>query len=1130
MCAPKSTRYGSGQVAAAATQDGTAGLMHGAKLDAITQEFQDVFADRPPECPPQRENVGHTIRLVPGATPTYRRMHRLTPAEEAETKKQLADLLARGLIEPSRSPFGAPVLFVQKKDGSLRMCIDYRALNKVTVRDRYPLPRIDDLMDKLTGCTVFSSLDLQSGYHQIRITEQDVPKTAFLTPMGQYQFKVLCFGLSNAPATFQRVMNEIFQPYIGKFVLVYLDDILIMSRTPEEHEHHLRLVLQKLREHKLYAKLSKCDFNRAELKFLGHIVGKHGVAVDPDKIATIANWPVPKTVKELQSFLGLANYFRRFVKHYSTVVAPLTDLVAGKNAAAYTWSQWKEPELQAFHAIKAALSTAPVLALPDMSQPFEVHADASVKGTGGVLMQNGRVIAYTSQKFNKAEFNYTTTEQELLGLVRALKVWRCYLEGAEVRLLTDHHPLTFLQTQPNLSRRQARWVEFLSRFHFDIDYKPGKTNIADPISRNPNLTREAETTAPAEPEVPVAVARVAGIRALAGATGGICVTLTRAQARMAAGGAEGQRPPQPTTRAEQPRGGVSEQPQQPPPPRRGTRKRKQPEQAGGVAQNPSNDAPASKRGPQVHVNGNDADDDTTGMSDSDSEVDDSEMRNMDSDISQRNTLLHRIREAYKADPMFADLGFTRHMELDSTTGIWRLSGRVVIPNSKELRDLVILECHDARMACHFGISKTLHLVSRHFWWPRLRADVEHYVRHCDDCQRNKPRTRRKSGKLQPLYMPGRRWESVTMDMIVKLPRTVNDYDSILVFVDRLSKMVHLVACRESMNAEEFAQHFVSTVVRQHGLPLHIVSDRGPQFNNKFWQHVCRRLGIQRGLSSAFHPETDGQTERVNRVIEEALRHYVKADHTDWDTLLPMVEFAINNAWHESIQNTPFFVNYGQHPLIPLGLCLPRDVPHAYDFVQHMEKVVRDAKRCMQAAQQRMKQREDEHRSEVVYKPGDLVLLSTKNLHKKESGECRKLKPRWMGPFEVAHMVGPVAVQLQLPDSWTRIHNVFHVSLVTPYHSDPSRQRQLRTPPPPLQWLDGEPLYEVEQLLDHKWVKVGRGKQLRFLVRWAGYSREHDTWEPRANLLTCNELIRDYKRSHGLSLSASDFSDADSDSE
>ena len=337
-----------------------------------------------------------------------------------EVEKQVSKLLKNGLIEPSSSPYGAPILFVAKKDGSLRMCIDYRGLNKITIKNKYPLPRTDQLLDALSGAKVFSSLDLQSGYHQIRIPDEDVPKTAFRTPFGHYQFKVLSFGLTNAPATFQATMNDIFRPYLNKFVVVYIDDILVFSKTHQEHLQHLRLVLQVLRDNDFKIKLSKCDFERPEVKFLGHIVGQHGVKVDTDKVAVVQNWPTPTNMRAVRSFLGLAQYFRRFIENFSKIAAPLTHLT--KKDTPFRWDDNCE---QAFNHLKHALTHAPVPALPDFSRHFEVICDASVEGIGAVLTQEGRPLAYESRKLQPAEVRYTTGEQELLAIVHALKIWRC---------------------------------------------------------------------------------------------------------------------------------------------------------------------------------------------------------------------------------------------------------------------------------------------------------------------------------------------------------------------------------------------------------------------------------------------------------------------------------------------------------------------------------------------------------------------------------------------------------------------------------------------------------------------------------------------------------------------------------
>ncbi|KAJ9505148.1 hypothetical protein QJQ45_012840 [Haematococcus lacustris] len=705
-------------------------------LNALLDEYADVFApitSLPPERP-----VGHAIPLVPDARPSVVPQYRMSQDEHAELKKQVQDLLAKGMIEPSSSPFAAPILFVKKKSGELRMCLDYRQLNKITIRDQYPLPRIDDLFDKLSGCTVFSSLDLQAGYNQIRITPEDVPKTAFRTPDGHYQFKVLSFGLFNAPATFQRVMNDAFAPVLNQCALVYLDDILVMSKSVDEHLKHLRKVFDLLRLNKLFAKQSKCEFMRTTLKFLGHVIFAGAIAVDPEKIKSISSWPVPQSLQQLQSFLGV----------------------------------------------------------------------------GAVLMQDGYPLAYLSKKLSSAERNYTTGEQELLALITACKEWRCYLEGVPFTLFTDHKPLTALPTQKVLSRRQARWMEFLSRFTFDLQYLPGDANPADPLSRIPAGPQDCAM---------------------------VCVVTTRRQAKQSLERGEvrvaqalPQVPPVGTPSnaptavdALAPRPTVSDNPV-------AAHHSRLPELEAPSAADTSVHYPAAPAHP----------------------------------LELADHLVH----GYRLDPAFTAEADLSGMYMDDH-GLWRRTGKgtVMVPNDPELREYILHEMHDAAYAGHVGITKTLERLSRVFYWDTMRADVRHYVTTCDACQRDKSSTLKPGGLLNPLSIPDYRWESVSMDLITKLPSASHGFDAICVFVDRLSKMVHFVPCKESMNAKGFARLFVDNVFKLHGLPKDMVSDRGPHFHNTFWHHVQKLLGMRGSLSSSYHPQSDGQTERYNRVLEEMLR-------------------------------------------------------------------------------------------------------------------------------------------------------------------------------------------------------------------------------------------------------------------
>jgi hypothetical protein len=403
----------------------------------------------------------------------------MPPAELAELKKQLQELLDKGFIRPSTSSWGCPALFVKKKDESLRLCIDYRPLNAVTIKNKYPLPHIDVLFDQLVGAKVFYKIDLRSGYHQIKIRASDIPKTTFSTRYGLYEFLVMSFGLTNAPAYFMYLMNSVFMSELDKFVVVFIDDILVYSKNEEEYDGHLHVVLQRLREHHLYAKLSECDFWLKEIKFLGHTISQAGIAIDPDKVQEVMNLKLPMTVRQIQSFLGLAGYYRRFIPDFSRIAKPITELL--KKEAKFVWSQKCE---DAFHALRQHLTTSPVLAQPDSSKPFDVYCDASSTGLGCVLMQDNRVIAYASRALMPHEQNYPTHDLELAIVVHALKIWRHYLMGTHCNIFTDHKSLKYIFTQADLNMRQRRWLELIKDYDLEVHYHLGKANVvADALSR-----------------------------------------------------------------------------------------------------------------------------------------------------------------------------------------------------------------------------------------------------------------------------------------------------------------------------------------------------------------------------------------------------------------------------------------------------------------------------------------------------------------------------------------------------------------------------------------------------------------------------------------------------------------------
>ena len=1016
-------------------------------VQAVLRRHWDRFSENN-GLPPMRE-VAHTIPLEPGAKPPWRPMFRLSPAELAEVEKQVKGLLSQGLIQPSTSPFGAPILFVGKKDGTLRMCVDYRALNKVTQKNKYPLPRIDQLIDQLRDAKVLSSLDLQSGYHQIRVTPEDVPKTAFRTHLGHFEFRVLSFGLTNAPATFQAMMNKIFMPHLNKFVLVYIDDILIYSKTLDEHVQHLDTVMSVLRNHQFYCKLKKCEFEKAELKFLGHIVGATGVKVDPDKIAVIRDYPRPTNVSELRSFLGLATYFRNFVLAFSVLAGPLHKLT-GKDVP-FVWS----PECEsAFQGLKHVLTHAPVLAMPNFSKPFEMVSDASRKGMGAVLLQEGRPVAFFSRALTPPEHNYSVTELEMAAVYHALYAWRCYLEGGEhvFRIITDHNPLTYLQTC-ELSRRTAKWAQFFQRFHFVWEYRPGRKNVADPLSRMPYFP---------EPSLKSVV-----------------VWATRAR-----------------------------------------KAREQGQEGGGDAQGPVTDVPmGSKVGQPQGLRATPALEDPADPAPQPDNLEAVIQARQKENSAVMRDLYATLQLGYMSDPWFDNPENTAPLN-KSEDGLWWRGPQIVVPADDELKKAIMRELHDAPYSGHVGVTKTIKLVERFFWWPGMQKDVTRYVTHCPICQRDKPRNTKTPGLLRPLQIPKGPWESCSMDFVCGLPpiylqgerKKDERRDAIWVVVDRFSKMVILSTCNMNITAEGTARLFVEKVFARGFMPTEIVSDRDTRFTSKFMVEFTRLLGIKQRLSTAFHPQTDGQTERTNRVVQEMLRHYIGFTLSDWEEKVPLAEYAINNSYQESIGMSPFQAIYGYNPRPPFALPYQQAKERSTkELMQKLEQHHARARRCLEAAQQRQKAYADTKRLDVKHEVGDKVWLSSKDIPLVV--EPGKLKPPWLGPFSITAKYGDWAYKLDLPEEYlkARFHTTFPISKLKA-HKDPADGREaIYRPPPVTKDKEGRPMYLVDYVKRHQTkveLKVNgepRAKPTtKYLVKWVGYdtdSEDEQNWLPHSRVPT-----------------------------
>ncbi|GJP72182.1 hypothetical protein CLOP_g2934 [Closterium sp. NIES-67] len=940
------------------------------KIKELLKEFQDILPDDlPNELPPYRTHQ-HEIVEEPGSKPTFRAPYRLSPTELTDMKKQIEYLLAKGLIRPSTSPYGAPVLFTPKPDGSLRMCIDYRALNKQTIKNKYPIPRIDDLLDQLRGATVFSKLDLRSGYWQIRMADNSIHKTAFRTRYGSYEYLVMPFGLTNAPATFQAEMNHILRPLLDECVVVYLDDILIYSRDMKQHVEHLRRVFEILRREHFYVKLSKSEFALEKVQFLGHMVSAQGVHVDPKKIEAVRTWKTPENVKELQQFLGFANYYNRFVPQYAKLAAPLTNLLK-KN----TPYKWETKHQESVEQLKQALTSAPVLILPDPERDYVIEADASDQAVGAVLMQdqgNGlQPIAYLSKKLHGAELNYPIHDKEALAIVIAFKAWRCYLEGRRTTVYTDHCSLKYLKTQPNLSRRQVRWIDFLeTHFHYDIVYKPDHKNKADALSRP---------------------AHVAAIQ-----------------------------------------------------------------------------------------------------------------------VEGMNPLLKGLfTHGYAIDPEIPLAEKRRLLQWDNDIAYRKGSTKIWVPNYPPLRQLLLEEYHDVLYAGHFGSNKTLTGIAKHYYWPHLADDVQKFVTSCDTCQRMKSSKQKKAGLLQPLPVPEQPWQVVSLDFITGLPPTTSGHDAILVVIDKFSKMGHFIPTHTTARTEETAQLFVRYIISQHGIPTTLISDRDPKFTSKFWKELMSLLGTKLAMSSAYHPQTDGQTERLNQIVEQLLRAACKDEISKWDLHLPVLEFAYNNATHAATGQTPFFLCYGRHPLTPQKPPTPATVQPAHDFITIMHQLWDRTHKRLLDIQQQQKRQADRHRNDHTITVGDQVLLDTRNLD--ISHLPSKLRPRFCGPFLVEAQVTPVTFRLRLPATW-KIHNAFHVQLLKPYRDPNTIFVGRQPPPPPPVLVQNEPEYEVESVLAHRRRRNGT---VELLIRWKGYDPSEDSWVSETDMGNARRPLHDYLVKQGV---------------
>jgi transposase InsO family protein len=832
---------------------------------------------------------------------------------------------------------------------------------------------------------------------------------------------------------------------IGHGVVVYVDDIAVYGTTKEQVVERFLRVLEILKKHSLYLKPSKCFFFTEEINFLGYVVSKDGIAMQNSKVDAIKTWPPPRNVKEVQRFLGFANFYRRFIPNFAKICKPLTELTK----KTVEW-KWGSEESEAFNGLKTLFTQEPVLKHFDPTRKIYMETDASDFAIAAVVSQQVPVVedgveklvlhpvGFFSRRMKPAEINYTVHDKELLAIMEGFLQWNFQIRDNEhpIEVITDHRNLEYFLEKKQLNRRQARWCETLSDYWFRIRYRPGeKGNKPDALSRRADL----------HPGKGASMMR-------------------------------GENPGNFTSLLQHEHFGEDLKDEDPH------------ELFDRIPQNSTQESnqPVRLRAARTE----------------EETLEDKLRKGIWEDESVRPLVekglrLVRLSAGETPPTEEPDIGWTEN-------GLLLHRRKFVVPNQHDARLQVLQNRHDSPVAGHPGEHKTWELVSRDYFWPGMNKDIEDFLRTCNDCQRNKTRRHKPYGMLKSLPIPEKPWSDITMDLIEGLPES-EGHDSILVVVDRLTKTVVYSPTSRKMTAKDLATIFIKDVFSKHGIPRTIVSDRGSEFTSQFWREFTALLGIDSRFSTAFHPTTDGQTEHVNQDLEHYLRQMVCYAQDNWVSLLPMAEFVHNNTKHSSIGMTPFFADHGYHPTFDINV--PATVatsPAGHDRAKDLEEVHEYLRKSIQNAQERAaKYFDKKHMDPPEIKVGGEVFLNGKNITMyRPSG---KLDCKYYGPFKVKEQISSHAFRLELPDKM-RIHNVFHVDMLekAPAASDiPNRKV---APPGPVETDNGEE-YHVEEIVDMR--KRGRSLQYLVRWKGYQDAADYETWAKPADLKNAQEELNNF---------------------
>lgn len=951
-------------------------------LKQLVEKNADIFSQHPMD-------FGHTKTMqheIPLIDPKPFRLpyRKIPPSQWQDVRKLLKDMEEAGVIRPSKSPYASPIVVVVKKDGSLRICVDYRRLNSCSTRDAFPLPRIEDALEALGQAKYFSTLDLTSGYWQVEVAEHDKHKTAFTTPMGLYEANRMPFGLQNAPSTFQRLMTCCFGDLNYSHLLIYLDDLIIFSKNFEEHLQRLQLVFDRLREHGLKLKPSKCHLMRREVQYLGHLVSSGGIRTDPEKISKVKDWPQPTNRKEVLQFLGFAGYYRRFVESYAKLAAPLYRLTSGDPkrkirgkkmpAAPDTPFLWTDECTKAFNALKEKLTSAPLLGYPDYTLPFVLQTDASGEGLGAVLAQiqdgSERVIAYASRGLSPPETRYPAHKLEFLALKWAVTgKFFDHLYGHKFSVLTDNNPLKYVMTTAKLDATGQRWVSQLSGFDFDIHYRQGRTNSnADALSR-----MSSQDVCKALQSCPQRVVSVPENRVLPGpeqAANDNAVETTQ-----------------------------SCLPEQ-----------QQPYTDAGTECLPSmtkQEIRATQKddlvvGPALHYRA----------------LNSKPGRKEREMWSQRTSLL--LKEWRKLE--VRDGTLYRRVR----NGRKGVIEQLVLPQTLQRGVLTALHSESG----HLGFERTFSLIRQRFYWPRMFQDVKMWCERCERCCLRKTPTAGLKAPLVSIHTNAP-MELICIDFLT-LEKSVGKVENVLVVTDHFSRFAQAYPTKDQ-KATTVARVLWKNFFCRFGFPARLHADQGRNFESAVVRDLCKITGIAKSHTSPYHPQGNGTTERFNRTLMNMLGTLDPHLKPRWHEYVDAMTHAYNCTQHDSTGYSPYFLMYGRHPRLPVDLVFgltSGDGPCEYsDYVQDLQDCLKYA--CAQAdessreAKEQQKKHYDRKVRRHAFVPGDRVLVKVCAVEGRQ-----KLGDRWESkPYVVLKKQPGVPVYL-IRSEYGEKERVVHRNLLT----------------------------------------------------------------------------------------------------